>query len=512
DEITSRLAIVSELAVISRTSAKKYKNTKKDISTIVNELDLDFILEGTIRWDKSGDTDRVRITAQLIKAPDNTNIWAGSYERALTQIFAVQKEIATEIVYALKIKLTDSEKKAIAETQTTNIDAYDFYLRGNQYFYRGWERTDLETAGELYGKAIKLDSNFAEAYAMLSRVHSSIYWEYYDRSEERCQSAFDNAIQAIELSTKSPKSYVALGYYYYHCRRDYGMALVQFRKGLTIDPNNSNLYSAIAAVQIRQSRILESLENQEQALSLNPLSHIITFDIAVTLGILRRFEEADKNLQKTIDLAPDLSIAHVYRACLPILRAGDIAESERILRDAMNLTNLGESRYYWWLLKMINVTPEMTLLLPNTDTVAYYLFKAQYSRLSGEPEQEKIYADYAKNILGRKLEESRDDAWFHSSLGLAYAGLRLQDSAIAHGKRALELLSSSDDYFDSPFLLFNFAEVLVIFGLHDEALEQLELIMSMPGFTSPPYLKKDPIWGPLRNYPRFKALIEDNET
>ena len=512
DEIASRLASVSKLGVISRTSAVKYKNTNKGLPEIARELGVNYVLEGTIRWDKSGDTDRVRISAWLINVSDDTHLWAENYEWALTQIFAVQQEIALEIVNALNVTLSETEVKAFGEVLTLSMAANDFYMRGNDRFYRGWERIDLETAGQFYGKAIELDSNFAEAYAMLSRVHSSIYWEYYDRSEERCQNAFDNAIQAIELSTKSPKSYTALGYYYYHCLREYDNALVQFRKGLTIDPNNSNLYSAIAAVQIRQSKILESLENQEQALSLNPLSHIITFDIAVTLGILRRFEEADKKLQKTIDLAPDLSIAHVYRACLPILRAGDIAESERILRDAMNLTNLGESRYYWWLLKMINVTPEMTLLLPTTDTVAYYLFKAQHSRLSGETEHEKIYADSAKNILSRKIEEARDDAWFHSSLGLAYAGLRLQDSAIAHSKNALDLLSISDDYFDSPFLLFNFAEVLVIFDLHDEALEQLELIMSMPGFISPSYLKIDPLWESLRQYSRFKALIEDNET
>ena len=114
--------------------------------------------------------------------------------------------------------------------------------------------------------------------------------------------------------------------------------------------------------------------------------------------------------------------------------------------------------------------------------------------------------------MGHKIEESGDDAWFHSSLGLAYAGLRQQDSAITHSRIALDLLSTTDDYFDFPFLLFNFAEVLVIFGLYDEALEQLELIMSIPGFTSTAYLRIDPLWEPLRQYPRFKDLIEDNQT
>jgi len=512
DEITSRLAIVSELGVISRTSAIQYKNTNKSLPEIARELGVDFVLEGTIRWDKSGDTDRVRISAQLINVADNTHLWAENYERALTQIFAVQEEIAREIANALNVTLSETEEKTFGEVLTLSMPAYDFYLRGNQYFYRGWERLDLETAGELYGKAIELDSNLAEAYAMLSRVHSTIYWEYLDRSPDRCESAFEMANKALSLRSDIPQVYIALGYCYYHCRRDYDNALVQFRKGLDIDPNNSNLYSAVAAVQSRQGKIQESLETQKKALLLDPRSQLKSFDIAVTLGTLRRFEEADEYLQKTIDIAPDLSIAHIYRASLPILRYGDIAESERILTDALNLTNLGESEYYWWLLRMINLTPQMTSLTPSTDTVAYYLFKAQHNRLSGEPQQEKVYADSAKNILGHKIEESRNDAWFHSSLGLAYAGLRLQDSAIAHSEIALDLLSTSDDYFDSPFLLFNFAEVLVIFDLHDEALEQLEHIMGIPGFTSAAYLKVDPLWEPLRKYPRFKALIEDNET
>jgi len=512
DEIASRLASVSKLGVISRTSAVKYKNTNKGLPEIARELGVNYVLEGTIRWDKSGDTDRVRISAWLINVSDDTHLWAESYEWALTQIFAVQQEIALEIVNALNVTLSETEEKAFGEVLTLSMPAYDFYLRGNQYFYRGWKRTDLETASELYSKAIELDSNLAEAYAMLSRVHSTTYWEYFDRSPDRCESAFEMANKALSLRSDIPLGYLALGYCYYHCRRDYYSALMQFQKGLAKDPKSSNLFTAIAAVQRRQGRINESLDNQEKALLLDPRSQLKFFNIAVTLGILRRFDEADEYLQKTIDIAPDLSLAHVYRACLPILRDGDIAESERILTDALTFTNLGESEYYWWLLRMIKVTPPMTKLMPSSDTVAYYLFKAQHNRLSGEPEQEKVYADSAKHNLAQKIEESRDDAWFHSSLGLAYAGLRQQDSAIAHSRIALDLLSTTDDYFDSPFLLFNFAEVFVIFGLNDEALEQLEHIMGIPGFTSAAYLKVDPLWEPLRKYPKFKALIEDNKS
>jgi len=511
DAIIFHLASNRSLGVISRNSSMMYKNTQKRTQDIGEELGVNYLLQGTVYWEREPGN-RIRINSSLIRVSDDVHVWTDSYDKDLTRIFDLQGEVAFAVASALNLALDIDTAAKLSLSTTADLAAYDFYLRGNQYFYRGYERTDLETAGELYGKAIDLDSNLAEAYAMLSRVHSSIYWEYYDRSEERCQSAFDNANQAIELSTKSPKSYVALGYYYYHCLRDYDNALFQFRKGLAIDPNNSNLYSAVAAVQRRQGKIHESLEIQKKVLLLDPRSHLKFFSIAVTLGILRRYDEADSYLQKTVDIAPDFSIAHVYRACLPILRDGDIAESERILSDAMNLTNLGESRYYWWLLKMIIATPQMTLLIPNTDTVAYYLFKAQHNRLNGEPKQEKVYADSVKNILGHKIEESRDDAWYHSSLGLAYAGLRQQDSAISHSRIALDLLSTSDDYFDSPFLLFNFAEVLVIFGLHDEALEQLELIMSTPGFTSAAYLRIDPLWEPLRQYSRFKALIEDNET
>ncbi len=508
DEIASRLASVSKLGVISRTSAVKYKNTNKGLPEIARELGVNYVLEGTIRWDKSGDTDRVRISAWLINVSDDTHLWAENYEWALTQIFAVQQEIALEIVNALNVTLSETEVKAFGEVLTLSMPAYDFYLRGNQYFYRGWKRTDLETAGELYSKAIELDSNLAEAYAMLSRVHSTTYWEYFDRSPGRCERAFELANKAQSLRSDIPQVYIALGYCYYHCQRDYDNALIQFESGLAIAPSNSNLYTALAAVQQRQGKLLESLENQRTAIRFDPFSHLIWPSHWEYCGVLRRFKEADEYLQKTIDLAPNLSIAHIYRASLPILRYGDIAESERILNDALNLTNLGESEYYWWLLRMIKVTPQMISLTPSTDTVAYYLFKAQHNRLSGESAQEKVYADSARNNLAHKIEESRDDAWFHSSLGLAYAGLRQQDSAIVHSRIALDLLSTSDDYFDSPFLLFNFAEVLAIFDLHDEALEQLEQILDSPGFTSAAYLKVDPLWKPLRDHPRFKALIE----
>jgi serine/threonine protein kinase len=198
DEITARLASIPALRVTSRTSSMQYKQTDKSLKQIGKELGVDYVLEGTIRWDKSGDTHRVRIIPQLIRVSDDSHVWADTYERALTKIFDVQANIASRIAEALDITLLGSEQQAIEAEPTQNIEAYHYYLRGLEY----WNNR-AGGAGQAISaleKAVELDSSFFQAYALMARLFGFQQINYLCATEQCCQQARNAAEKAFHLA------------------------------------------------------------------------------------------------------------------------------------------------------------------------------------------------------------------------------------------------------------------------------------------------------------------------
>jgi serine/threonine protein kinase/tetratricopeptide (TPR) repeat protein len=511
DAITMHLAKFSELGVISRASAMQYKHTEKNIREIADELGASYVLTGTILWDKSDEDSKVRINARLTQVGRKTDLWGDSYERVLERVFELQSEIARNVTGALQVAIREADLRAMETRPTDNLEAYDFYLRGNQYFNHSWDREDIEIATQMYQRAIELDSNFAAAWAMLSRGHESMYWEYYDRSEQRRLEAKQAAERALELRPGEVYGRLALGYYYYHCESDYDQALEEFTLAYTTQPNNAELYAAIAPIQRRLGLLEPAVENFLTALELDPLSNLKAFDVGLTYGLMRQYGEARLYLDRTILLCPDWPLPYVYKAWLHIIDNGDIEGAKAALREAGGRADLSRSQYYWWLARIVETDYQKVLdqTRPGPDTAAYYLHCAQMNRLMGRAESERSYADSARMILEAKVERHPDDARFHSHLGLAYAGLRLKPDAIRHGERAVELLPTTRDAFDAPFLVMNLAETMVIFGEHDGAIRQLEFLLEIPGFVSVPYLQLDPLWRPLRGHPGFKQLLTE---
>ncbi|UCD93865.1 MAG: protein kinase [Candidatus Zixiibacteriota bacterium] len=508
DAITTHLARFSELGVISRTSSMQYKNSRKGVREIGSELGASYLLTGTIQWDRSSDENRVLINAKLVRADDDTHLWTDSYERVLDKVFVLQTEIAANVTRALNVAVSDDDRRMTISRPTDNLDAYDLYLRGNEYLNRSWEKEDIQIAIGLYEGAIELDPDFAAAHAMLSRGHGSMYSEYYDRSDARFLKARNAAEQALRLEPNLVEGHLAMGYCHY-CKMDYENALREFAFVREYQPNNRYLYSAIAGVQRRQGNLLEAAQNFARALELDPLSYLRAFDVALTYGLMRRYEDADKYLDRTLLLAPDWPLPYIYRAWLRILKEGNITEARAILAEASGLTDLFKSKYYWWLARIVETDYQQVLdrSAPGPDTAAYYLHRAQMNRLMNRNDLEAAYADSARLILEKKRHQLGGQARFHSYLGLAYAGLRQKDEAIKHGKEAVKLLPTTKDAFDALFLVVNLTETFVIFGEYDAAVEQLEFLLSIPGFVTMSYLRLDPLWVPLRDHPRFKEML-----
>jgi TolB-like protein/Flp pilus assembly protein TadD len=509
DAIIVHLAGNPSLGVISRNSSKKYKNTEKRTQKIGEELGVDYLLRGTVYWEREPGN-RVRITGSLIRVSDDVNEWTDSYDKDLTRIFDLQEEVAFAVASALNLALDTDTASKLSRSTTANLDAYDYFLRGNEYLNKSWERTHIEIAASLYRKAVEIDTTFSEAYAMLSRTEASMFWEYYDRSEQRCLNAFAAADRSLKLRDDLPAGYLAMGYYYYHCATDYTLALQSFERGLRRDPNNSDIINAIAAIHRRQGEMNIAIEEFTKSLELDPQSHLKAFELAITYGMLRRYEESNEYLERAVSLAPDNPLIHIYRVWLPIFENGDVEAARRLLKDASTVADLTQTKYFWWLLRMLDFQNERSLseITPATDTVSYLLFRSQENRLKGNESLERLYADSAKTVLEQKILEHPDDSRYTSSLGLAWAGLRNKEQALSNAYRALELLPFSKETFDTPYLILNLAEILVIFEEYDEAVKQLETLLSIPGFASTGFLKRDPLWRPLHNHPEFQQLLK----
>ncbi len=251
EEITSRLAAVSGLQVISRTSAMFYKDRRLPVGQIGEELNVGYILEGTIRWDRSGDGHgRVRITPQLIKVADDTHLWSDRYDRVLEDIFFVQTDIAEQVIAQLEVALIEPEHRAIEARPTDNMEAYQAYLKGVEYVRQpGFIERDLELAVALLERAVELDPNFVLAYTALAEAHLAIHWRVF-ASSERVAKAETAIEEALALAPDLPEVRVAKGLFHYHGHRDYDAALKEFATAKQRLVNDSEVFSLLVLYSV----------------------------------------------------------------------------------------------------------------------------------------------------------------------------------------------------------------------------------------------------------------------
>ncbi len=357
------------------------------------------------------------------------------------------------------------------------------------------------------------DGEYAVAYSALSIGHSTMYREFYDRTDKRLILAREAATRSLELIPGLPEGHYALGMYYYSAAM-YDSAMMEFDMVLKNQPGNSEVYAAIAGVQRRLGDFNNAVNNYVKAFDLDPLSYLKAFDIGLTYGLSRNFTEAVVYLDKAISLAPDWPLPYIYKAWLAIFSEGDRRRASEIIENAKDKSDLERSEYqeyYWWLSRIIDDDLRITLdrIKPGSDTASYYLYKAQINRLTGETAEKEAYSDSARMILERKLQIRPDEARFHSQLGLAYANLNRYNEAVDEGMRGVKLAPISKEAFYAQFLVTNLAEIYVIIGDYDSAVEQLKILLSMPGFASVPYIRLDPLWKPLYDHPGFKELIKE---
>jgi serine/threonine protein kinase/Tfp pilus assembly protein PilF len=305
DDIIAHLSKISGLKVISHTSVMQYKGTSKNVRQIGNELDVGTVLEGSVR--RAGD--QVRIVAQLIDAQNEGHLWADTYDEQMTQIFAVQSDVAQKIASALKAKLTQGEKERIEKKQTENTEAYQQYLKGRFY----WNKRTLENhrrAIEYFTLAIEKDSHYALAYAGLSSTYVLLP-EYTVPSKEVLPKAEAAARRALELDPTLAEPHAVMGLIKIY-EWDWARAETEFKKAIELDPNNPTAHQWYSRYFSDLGRHDEALAETKRAQELDPLSLIINMCVGRVLLDMKRFDQATDQFIKTLELDPNFPWAYLY--------------------------------------------------------------------------------------------------------------------------------------------------------------------------------------------------------
>jgi TolB-like protein/Tfp pilus assembly protein PilF len=531
DAIAARLAGVSGLGIIARQSAIQYKKTSKSIRQIGKELGVEYILHGTVQREKPGDpTSRVRVIPQLVRVADETNIWAETYDENMTEVFRVQSDIAERVATQLDVALLEPERRAIEKRPTENLAAYEAFLHGMEHFLNLRSLSEAELSVQFLQKAVSLDPGFAEAWAGLSKAYWQLFWGYDRPGTLTLQT--ETAKRAEQLAPDIPETHIALGWLNY-AHREFDKALAHFERSERLRPSG-DAAQAIGFTLRRMGRWQEALTHFENARRLIPHNYNLYLDgLGVTNIFVRRFDEAEQNLNEALSLAPQVSFGYLFKAHVLLARNGDIAGATQVLLEMSSQASKSEAAEDEVTLGFV-LTDELRVLseacgelfdafesgpierfrgiqpgvIANTHLARALIIEAQKGRPAAIARYDSARVYYERII--RSNPQSAYVCLYHGSLGLAYAGLGRESEAIREGEEAVRMMPLSKDALIGEQLLRYLAEIYMMCGEYEAAIDRLETLMSVPGYMSAAILRIDPLWDPIRSNPRFRRLVEAN--
>ena len=517
DELLTQLAKVAALKVISRTSVMGYQGTSKPLRTIASELGVGSVVEGSVQVVG----ERLRVNVQLIDAATDEHLWAERYDRTLDDAFAIQSEVAQQIVAAVGAALTSAEQGRLEAEPTANAEAYRLYLQGREYWTRpGWRLQDRETAQRLFERALALDPDFALAHATLSQVHGEIFFLGYDPSAARAARQREEAETALRLGPDLPQAHLAAGRVFFQQRQDYRRALDEFSIALRGSPNDTTALFWLAMAQRHLGKWDESSATLEKAAQLDPRdARLFIQGFGAHYKILHRYADAVSAFDHALDLAPDLHDAAISRAQTYLLWQGQLDPLRAVLSRLTEDTDLGMGldlnvqqaelllleRDAAGLLQMLQVADNRGLVGKRSSTPSA-LYAAWAHRLRGEQAAALAAFDAARVRMDATIGERPDDWHVHANRGRTLAGLGRRDEAFAEARWLQQSTIYREDPFFGPGLAEARAEILAQTGDAEAALDEIERLLAGPSWLSVHTLRLDPRWDPIREHPRFKAL------
>jgi TolB-like protein/Tfp pilus assembly protein PilF len=514
DELLTQLSKLGELRVVSRTSVQQYAGTTRTIREIAAELGVGTVLEGSVQ--RAGD--RVRVQAQLIDARTDEHLWAERYDRELTDVFAIQSDIAESIARALQARLSSVERARMVERPTGNAAAYDFYLRAREYQIRPTNtREDWEAAQRLLEQAIALDPDFALAHARLSELHGRMHWWTYDPTEARRQLQHEHAERAVALQPGLLEARLAVGLWHYWGRRDYDAALREFARALRDAPGNVEAIGFQAFVYRRMGRFHESVAALEQVVGLSPRDAEKLYELGTTYALVRDYAGAVRVLDRALELAPDLYDAASARGRIFVSWQGTTDSLEAAVQRATRGRAAGRSPVFDAFelarmkrepaeaLRIASAAPELISLQSHYLPRDLLLGIAQRDAGNGEDAR----AAFTRTLAVADAAMARDPSDVRIALlrGQALAGLGRRTDAADAVAAATRLLPASVDAYTVLDVYEVQAAVLAQTGDLDGALSILERLLAGPARFSTHDLRLRPDFDPLRSHPRYRALV-----
>ena len=524
DEILTRLSKIADLKVVSRTSTQHYKSAPENLPEIAKQLGVAHILEGSVQ--KRGDA--VRVNVQLIKAANDSHLWADTFDRKLTDIFSVESEVAKAIADQLRAKLTGQEEQVIAAKPTENPEAYDAYLRGLAYTLKPGGVTPANSLGaERYLRdAVRLDPKFALAWALLSIVESRGYVTVaLQPTVGRRDEAREAAERALNLQPNLGEAVYAKGYYHYACPKDYDTAVRYFEQARQLLPNDSRIPESLAYVARRRGEWDRSEAYFNEAERLDPRNVYLLRQYAASYVALRRFPEALRKLDEVLNITPN-DVDTVAQKAGVAQAEGDLPRASALLAPlqptADDPTPLAAQAYQAILERRpTQIIPRLTEILAKPDPAfGFYNGELRFwlgwvQEVAGDHAAARQSWRQARSELELFLPEQPENFSLIGFLALANAGLGDHAAALPLAERAMVALPIEKDTLLGPFPIDIFARVAAQAGENDRAIAALQKLLAIPyaGLLpenvplTPELLRLDPMFDPLRSDPRFKQLV-----
>ena len=517
DEILNDLAKIADLKVISRTSAMQYKTgVKRNLREIANELGVAHVVEGSVQ--RAGN--RVRISAQLIDARNDTHVWVQTYDRDLADVFAIQSEIAKAIADQLRAKLSPTEMAAIERPPTADLVANKLYVQAKKELETSANDPNAKQnwleAARLLDDAVARDPRFMRAYSLLSKVHIDLYSNGFDHTPARRELANAAAQAASRLQPNAGEVHLALADYAYHGFQDYKTARAELDLARSTLPNNVVIYFFTALIDRDQARWTEAMRNWDRALDLDPRNFRVLEETGFTYTALRLYPQASRLLQRALTISPHDYVARTALAQIPLFERADTqplrATLSTILTEEPGASEkIAYPLFYCAMLERDSVATARALTaIHATDAMtrsASEWFVGLAARTFGDASKAHSAFTAARAILEKVVRDQPDYAPAWSRLGLIDAGLGRKDDAVREGRRACELLPVSKDSWEGPSFITTLAIIYAWTDDKDLALEQLEMAAQIPNGVTYGDLKLDPRFDALRGDPRFEKIV-----
>ena len=527
DDILNDLAKIAQLTVISRTSVMQYRaGEKRDLRQVATALGVANVLEGTVRRNAN----RVRVNTELIDARQDKTIWADSFDRDLTDIFAIQSEVAQTIATKLAATLSPQEKRNIEKKPTENLEAYELYLRAKELLISvGLAATfadvhkPLADAVRLLDQAVRLDPKFTLAYCRATEAHDFLYL-FYDRTPE--QRALGDAAISRALSLEPDMAEVRLAYaaHLFRGYRDNDQALTQLTIARRALPNDADAIALEAYIDRHLGQFEKAIQEFKDAITRDPRNSVFVEDLATTFQQVREFRSAEQTFDRLTELRPDQPILRMQKPFLFYYETGDntamrtaLAALPRSIADDRGVLSLRLAFAFvdrdWAqvnaLIEKMNGGDDEGEFANGGVNVPIGCYSILLAGLKGEQTGGNPSFTETREQLNQRVQKEPENAKLLSQLAVVDALLGKKELAIAEGKHAVELLPIAKDAVDGPYPELNLATVYAWTNELDLAFETLISLSKVPNGLYYGPLKREPYWEPLRQDPRYEKLLED---